>query len=298
MSTVEVDHTVDGPEDAPVVLLSNSLGATRAMWDPQVPVLAERYRVVTYDTRGHGTSPAPAGPYTLDDLVDDLVALLDRLGAQRAHVAGLSLGAMPPLGLAGGEPQRVHRLAVLCSSAKTEPQGFLDRAAAARAEGTASFAPAVAGRWLTPPYAAGHPELVARLEAMIAGCDDEGYAACAEVVARVDLRDDLPRITAPTLVVSGAEDPALPPAHQEAIAAGIPGAELLTVSPGAHLTNLEQPLRITGALLGHFDAAGDERAPARGRPPTPPAATRACAPAARCSATRTSTARSSAPRRS
>ncbi|WP_222270222.1 3-oxoadipate enol-lactonase [Modestobacter marinus] len=256
MTAVEVDATVDGSEDAPVVVLSNSLGATRAMWDPQVPALTERYRVVTYDTRGHGTSPAPAGPYTLDDLVDDLVALLDRVGAERAHVAGLSLGGMTALRLAAREPQRVHRLAVLCSSAKTEPQGFLDRAAAARTAGTASFAPSVVTRWLTPPYAAGHPELVARLEAMIAGCDDQGYAACAEVVARIDLREDLARITAPTLVVSGAEDPALPPAHQEAIAAGLPGAELLTLSPGAHLANLEQPLRVTGALLGHFDAAG------------------------------------------
>ena len=259
MTAVEVDHTVDGPRDAPVVLLSNSLGATRAMWDPQVPALAERYRVVSYDTRGHGASPAPDGPYTLDDLVDDVLALLDRVGAERAHVVGLSLGGMTALRLAAREPQRVHRLAVLCSSAKTEPQGFLDRAAAARADGTASFAPAVVSRWLTPPYAAEHPDLVARLEAMVAGADDEGYAACAEVVGRLDLREDLARVTVPTLVVSGAEDPALPPAHQQAIADGIGGAELLTVSPGAHLANLEQPLQVSGALLGHLDAAGDER---------------------------------------
>jgi len=259
MTAVEVDHTVDGPEDAPVVVLSNSLGATRGMWDPQVPALAERYRVVTYDTRGHGSSPAPAGPYTLDDLVDDLVALLDRLGAARAHVAGLSLGGMTAMRLAAREPSRVQRLAVLCTSAKADAQPFLDRAAVVRAEGTASIAPAVVGRWLTPPHAAAHPDLVARLQAMIAGCDDEGYASCAEVVARMDLREDLARITAPTLVVSGAEDQALPPEHQKAIAAGIAGAELLQVSPGAHLANLEQPLQVTGALLAHFDAAGDAR---------------------------------------
>ena len=100
---------------------------------------------------------------------------------------------------------------------------------------------------------------MARLADMIVGCDDEGYAACAEVVAHVDLREDLGRISAPTLVISGAEDQALPPAHQQAIADGIGGAELLTVSPGAHLANLEQPLQVSGALLGHFDAAGDER---------------------------------------
>ena len=259
MTAVEVAYTEDGPADAPVVVLSNSLGAVRGMWDPQVPALAERYRVVTYDTRGHGASPSPAGPYALDDLVDDVLALLDRVGAVRAHVAGLSLGGMTALRLAARAPERVHRLAVLCSSAKTEPQGFLARAAAARANGTASFAPAVVSRWLTPAYAAQHPDLVARLESMIAGCDDEGYAACAEVVGGVDLRGDLGQITAPTLVVSGAEDPALPPEHQRAIADGIPGAELLSLSPGAHLANLEQPLRVSGALLGHFDAAGDGR---------------------------------------
>lgn len=253
MTAVAVSYTVTGAPDAPVVVLSNSLGATRGMWDPQVPALAERYRVVSYDTRGHGGSPAPAGPYTLDDLVDDLVALLDEVGAPRAHVAGLSLGGMTAMRLAAREPDRVDRLAVLCTSAKPDPQPFLDRAAAVRAEGTAPLAPIVASRWVTPPFAAEHPELMARLEAMIAGSDDEGYAACCEVVAAVDLREDLGRITAPTLVVAGAEDPALPPPHQQAIADGIRGAELLTVSPGAHLANLERTLEVTGALLAHFD---------------------------------------------
>ena len=256
MSAVSVSHTVDGPAGAPVVVLSNSLGATRGMWDPQVPPLAERYRVVTYDTRGHGESPAPEGPYALDDLVDDLVALLDEVGARRAHVVGLSLGGMTALRLAAREPDRVDRLAVLCTSARTDPQGFLDRAAAARTGGTAALAPTVVGRWLTPPFAAEHPDLVARLEAMIAAADDEGYAACCEVVAGLDLREDLGRIAAPTLVVSGADDPALPPEHQRLIAEGIRGAELLTVAPAAHLANLERTLEVTGALLAHLDAGG------------------------------------------
>ena len=255
MTAVEVAYSLDGPADAPVVLLSNSLGATRAMWDPQVPALAEHFRVVRYDTRGHGQSPAPAGPYSIDDLVDDVVALLDRLGVVRASFAGLSLGGMTGMRLAAREPERVDRLALLCTSAKTDPQPFLDRAAAVRAGGTASLAPTIAGRWLTPGYAAEHRDLVARLEAMIAGCDDEGYAACAEVVARIDLRADLARISAPTLVISGADDLALPPDHQKAIADGIPGAELLTVGPGAHLANLERTSEITGALLGHFEGA-------------------------------------------
>jgi 3-oxoadipate enol-lactonase len=254
-----VDHTVDGPAGAPVVVLSNSLGATRGLWGPQVPALAERFRVVSYDTRGHGASPAPPGPYTIDDLVDDVLALLDEVGAERAHLVGLSLGGMTMLRLAARDPERVQSLAVLCTSAEVEPQAYLERAAAVRAGGTAPLAPAVAGRWLTPPYAAEHPELVARLEAMIAGCDDEGYACCAEVVSRVGLRGDLGRITAPTLVVGGGDDQALPPAHQRAIAEGIPGARLEILSPGAHLVNLEQPLAVTGLLLGHFDAAAEAR---------------------------------------
>ena len=256
MSAVAVSYTVVGAPDAPVVVLSNSLGATRGMWDPQVPALAERYRVVTYDARSHGESPAPAGPYSLDDLVDDLVALMDAVGVPRASVVGLSLGGMTAMRLAAREPGRVDRLALLCTSAKTDPQGFLDRAAAARSGGTAPLAPAVVTRWLTPAFAAEHPDLVARLEAMIAAADDEGYAACCEVVAGMDLRGDLARITAPTLVVAGADDPALPPEHQRVVADGIPGAELLTVGPAAHLANLERGLEVTGALLAHLDAGG------------------------------------------
>jgi 3-oxoadipate enol-lactonase len=259
VSAVAVSYTLDGPAGAPVVVLANSLGATRAMWDPQVPAFAERYRVVTYDARGHGATPAPPAPYTLDDLVDDLVALLDEIGARSAHLIGLSLGGMTAMRFAARDPERVHRLAVLCTSAKVDPQPFLERARAVRAGGSATVAPAVVSRWLTPAHAADHPELVARLEAMVAGADDEGYAACCEVVASMDLRADLGRITAPSLVVSGAQDQALPPVHQEAIVEGIRGAELISVSPGAHLANLEQPLEITGALLAHIDGAGEVR---------------------------------------
>jgi 3-oxoadipate enol-lactonase len=253
VTAVPVSYTVTGPADAPVVVLSNSLGTTRAMWDPQVPALTERYRVISYDTRGHGESPAPPGPYTIDDLTDDLVALLDEVGAPRAHVVGLSLGGMTGMRLASRNPERVDRLALLCTSANPDPQPFLERAALVRAGGTAPLAPTIAGRWVTPAYGDEHPDLVAGLAAMIAGCDDEGYAACAEVVARLDLREDLARITAPTLVVSAADDLSLPPEHQQAIAAGIPGAELLTVSPAAHLANLERTLEITGGLLAHLE---------------------------------------------
>ncbi|PZA19535.1 3-oxoadipate enol-lactonase [Modestobacter versicolor] len=213
---------------------------------------AERFRVVRYDTRGHGRTPVPPGDSTLDDLTDDVVALLDRLGVAQAHVVGLSIGGMTGLRLAVREPERVASLAVLCSSAHTgNVQTWRERAETARTQGTAVLAPTVASRWLTPGYAAAHPELVARLEAMISATDDEGYAGCCAAIAGMDLRPDLGRVTARTLVVSGADDPALPPEHQQLIADGVPGARLLSLSPAAHLANLEQPDQVTDALIAH-----------------------------------------------
>ena len=253
MPPIEVHAVVEGPEDAPVVLLSNSLGATLEMWDPQVPALTERYRVIRYDTRGHGRSPSPQGDSTVDDLADDVLALLDRLQVQRAHVVGLSIGGMTGLRLAVRDPDRVDRLAVLCSSAHTgNPDAWRERAATARTQGTAALADAVVGRWFTPGWSAEHPEFVARMRQTIADTDDEGYASCCAAVGAMDQRADLASITAPTLVVSGADDPALPPEHQAAIAAGIPGAELLTVAPAAHIANVEQPQAVTDALLAHL----------------------------------------------
>ncbi|HEV7726386.1 MAG TPA: 3-oxoadipate enol-lactonase [Modestobacter sp.] len=252
MTAVEVHAVVEGPDDAPVLLLSNSLGADLAMWDPQVPALTEHFRVVRYDTRGHGRSPVPAGDSTIDDLADDVVALLDRLGVAEAHVAGLSIGGMTGLRLAVRDPQRVRTLAVLCSSAYTgNAQTWRDRAHTVRTEGTGAIADAVISRWFTPGYAAANPDLIARLRATFAAHPDEGYASCCAAIAGMDQRADLARITVPTLVVSGAEDPALPPEHQQAIADGIPGARLLSLSPAAHVANVEQPQQVTDALIAH-----------------------------------------------
>jgi 3-oxoadipate enol-lactonase len=260
VSAVAVSYSEDGPADAPVVLLSNSLGSTRSMWDAQVPALAERFRVITYDARGHGTSPVPPPPYTLDDLVDDAVALLDEVGAARAHLVGLSLGAMTFLRLAARHPERVDRLVVMCTTAYYgSPDSWLDRAHRTRTEGTGAIAPAVVSRWFTPGFAARRPDVVAAAEAMLAGIDDEGYAACCDVLAELDIRADLPRIGAPTLVMSGAADLATPPEHQRAIADAIPGARYRTVDDAAHLAAIEQPTAITEAILGHLDAAGNAR---------------------------------------
>jgi 3-oxoadipate enol-lactonase len=252
VSAVEVHAVVEGPADAPVLLLSNSLGADLAMWDPQVPALTELFRVVRYDTRGHGRSPVPDGDSTIDDLADDVVALLDRLEVPAAHVAGLSIGGMTALRLAVREPQRVRTLAVLCSSAYTgNEQSWRDRAHTVRTEGTGAIADAVISRWFTPGFAAANPDLIARLRATFAAHPDEGYASCCAAIAAMDQRADLSRIAAPTLVVSGAEDAALPPEHQRVIAEGIPGARLLSLSPAAHLATIEQAQQVTDALITH-----------------------------------------------
>jgi 3-oxoadipate enol-lactonase len=249
VTAVEVHAVVEGPADAPVLLLSNSLGADLAMWDPQVPALTELFRVVRYDTRGHGRSPVPDGDSSIDDHV---LALLDRLEVPAAHVAGLSIGGMTALRLAVREPQRVRTLAVLCSSAYTgNEQSWRDRAHTVRTEGTGAIADAVISRWFTPGYAAANPGLIARLGATFAAHSDEGYASCCAAIAAMDQRADLGRITAPTVVVSGAEDPALPPEHQRAIADGIPGARLVSLSPAAHLANIEQAQQVTDALIAH-----------------------------------------------
>jgi 3-oxoadipate enol-lactonase len=246
-------HRIDGPGDAPVLVLSNSIGSDRRMWDGLVPALTARFRVLRYEARGHGSSEVPSGPYTIADLAGDLIGLLDELGIEAPHLAGLSLGGMTGMWLAAHAPSRVDRLALLCTSALLGPrQMWLDRAALVRAEGTRAVADAGVRRWLTAEFIAAQPDTVAWCHEMIVGTPDEGYAGCCEAIAAMDLRADLPAITAPTLVIAGADDPATPPSHAEVIAAGIADAELRVVPHAAHLATVEAPEAVTDLLLRHF----------------------------------------------
>ncbi len=254
MSAVEVHSVVTGPTDAPVVVLSNSLGSTHRMWDAQIQELQQHFRVVRYDTRGHGDSPVPAGPYSIDDLADDLVALLDRLAVTRAHMVGLSLGGMTVMRVAARNPDRVARMALLCTGAQLPPaSAWTERAATVRAQGSQAVAAAVLDRWFTPAYLDAHPETVRRYHQMIAATPAEGYAACCEAIAKLDLREQLSSITAPTLAIAGDDDPATPAAKLEEITAAIPGSRLMTVPQAAHLANAEQPDIITPALIEHLE---------------------------------------------
>ena len=253
--TVRLHHQVSGAADRPTVVIGGSVGSTLATWGPQVAALAGEFRVIAYDHRGHGGSPAPAGPYTVDDLALDVLALLDDYQVTRAHVVGLSLGGMVAQLIAARQPHRVDRLVLLCTAAHyPDPRPWVERAATVRSGGTEAIADVVVDRWLTADYRREHPDQTARLREMLAGIDREGYAGCCEAIAGMDLRRDLSRIQAPTLVLAGAQDPAVPPEQMRELAAAISGAEFVIV-PGAHVPPLEHPDTVTALLLGHLGAA-------------------------------------------
>lgn len=251
---MNVNHELTGPDGAPVVVLSNSLGTDMRLWDEQVPALTERFRVLRYDQRGHGGTKTEPGPYALDELGGDVLELLDRLGIQQAHFAGVSLGGMTGMWLAEHAPERIARLALICTSADLGSASWLDRAAAVRANGMATMVEPSLPRWFTPE-AAQRPDIREKFGDMLVRADAEGYAACCEAIAGMDLLDGLAGITAPTLVIAGAEDPATPPWHAERIAEGVRGARVEVLSPAAHLANAEQPGAVNRLLLEHFGGA-------------------------------------------
>jgi 3-oxoadipate enol-lactonase len=244
----QLSYVVDGPPDAPTLLLGPSLGSTVEMWSLQVPELARHLRVVRFDHRGHGGSPVSPGPYTVDVLGRDLLALMDHLGVDRAHYAGLSLGGMVGMWLAAHAPDRVDRLALLCTAAHLPPaQGWLDRAAAVRAGGMAAVADAVVARWFTAEFSDVEPYRRMLLSTPVAG-----YAGCCEAIATMDLRPVLGGIRAPSLVIAGALDPATPPELGRHIASTVPGARFVEVAGAAHLANVEQADVVTELLASHL----------------------------------------------
>ncbi|MFG1797677.1 3-oxoadipate enol-lactonase [Nocardia sp. NPDC049149] len=254
MGAVLVNHVVDGPVDGPPIVLSGSLGSDLRMWEPQVAALvAAGYRVVRYDHRGHGGSPVPVGPYSLADLGGDVIALLDRLTIRRAHFVGVSLGGMVGMWVAEFAPCRLSTLTLCCTSADLGPAtAWADRAATVRAEGTGAIAEAAVQRWFTPEWRAAHPDRTRDYQQMIAATPAEGYASCCAAIETMDIDARLARISAPTVVIVGADDPATPPAHGEHIAATIPLARLRIVHPGAHLASAERPDTVNDLILTHL----------------------------------------------
>jgi 3-oxoadipate enol-lactonase len=243
-------HSVeDGPADAPVLVLGPSLGTDLGLFDAQARALADRYRVIRYDLRGHGGSPVVPGPYTVADLADDVRLLLDGLGIDRFAYAGVSLGGAIGLQLAVTVPDRLTHLIVMASAARfPDPPSWKARADRVRAEGTEFLVPSRIGAWVTPGFAKSRPEETERLLAMLRATPREGYAACCETIEDFDVRNRLPGITAPTLVIAGADDPATPPDIVQAIADGIPGARFVVVPSASHLVSAEQSDAVTSEI--------------------------------------------------
>lgn len=253
MTGVRLHARVSGPPDAPALVLGSSLGTTGVMWDGCESLLATEHRVIRFDTRGHGRSPVPAGPYSIDDLAADVLVTLDDLGVGEFGYAGLSLGGVIGMWLAANAPQRVTRLSLWCTAAHFRPaQPWHDRAATVRAAGVAAVADAVVQRWFTPGFAAQRPEVVADLRTALAATPAEGYAGCCEAIAVADLRPALPQIAAPTLLVAGADDPVTPVARLDELAKSITDSSVVVLSPAAHLAAVEQPSEAARLLIRHF----------------------------------------------
>ncbi|MCO5969715.1 alpha/beta fold hydrolase [Actinoallomurus soli] len=244
----ELNHRLDGPEEAPVLILGPSLGTTLDLWRPQLPALTGSWRTLRFDLPGHNGSPALHG--SVADFADAVVDLLDGLGVGRAAYAGVSLGGAIGTSLALRYPDRLTSLALCCTSARFgDPGPWHERAARVRAGGLEPLTGMFLERWFTAGYAGPG---VAAVRDMLRRIDPEGYAACCEALAGFDVRDRLGDVTAPTVIIAGAVDVATPLDHAEILAGGIPGAELVVV-PGAHLAGLENPGPVTEALVRHVE---------------------------------------------
>ena len=260
--------TLEGPDGAPVVALGTSIGTSQGLWDQQAAVLGRQFRLLRFEMRGHGVpgaqSPAPPGPYTIAELGTDVLALLNSRDIDRVAYCGVSLGGMVGMWLAANAPERITRLGLCCTSAYLPPASMwrpAGRDGPVRRPGGAR-GPVIA-RWFTPGFARRCPEPVAAVAAMLTGTNPEGYAGCAEAIGAMDQRPAMSAITAPTLVIAAAEDPATPPWHGAQLASAIPGARFTVVRGAAHLANYEAP------GPDHRRAAGSPGPAARGEPRSP-----------------------------
>jgi 3-oxoadipate enol-lactonase len=241
---------VEGPERAPVLMLSNSLGTNLHMWDPQVAPFTQHFRLVRYDRRGHGKSAVPEGPYSMERLGCDVLAILDGLGIERINWCGLSMGGMVGQWLGANAPDRVGKL-ILSNTACYYPDKsmWIGRLKLVREKGLAALVDTNMERWFSKEFRERSPQAVAPIRDMFLATQVEGYIACIEAIRDMDHRPLLPRIKAPTLVIAGRSDPATPLDMNDFIRDHIPGAEL-TVLEAAHIANVEQPQAYTDAVLG------------------------------------------------
>jgi 3-oxoadipate enol-lactonase len=242
--------SVEGRDGGPTLMLSNSLGCTMQMWEPQMAALTKLFRVVRYDRRGHGKSGAPGGPTSMERYGRDVIAILDDLNIDKVHWCGLSMGGMVGQWLGANAPERFDRIILSNTSCYyPDPTNWHNRIKAVREGGLASVADAVIGGWLTADFREREPEITANMKAMLIASPVEGYIAACEALSTLDQRALLPKIKSSTLVIAGRQDMSTPLAAGEYIRSQIPGASL-TILDAAHISNVEQPHAFTDAVVG------------------------------------------------
>ena len=251
VNDIDVHYTLEGPATGPVVTMSHSLATDLSMWDPQAAALARRYRVLRYDTRGHGGTDAPAGAYSLAQLADDARALLAALGIARTHWVGLSMGGMIGQTLALSSGDLLQSLSLCDTSSRIPPEArplWDERIATAETRGMEPHVEPTIARWFTPATVERRPEVVKPVRDMIRRTNPRGYAGCCHAIRALDLTERLGAITLPTLIIVGAEDVGTPVAASQAIHERIKGSQLVVLDSASHLSNLEQPAAFTRAL--------------------------------------------------
>jgi 3-oxoadipate enol-lactonase len=256
---IQVNYVLDGPAGAPVVTLSHSLATDLSMWEPQVPELARRYRVLRYDIRGHGDTDVPEGVYTLEQLGDDARGLLGALGIARTHWIGLSLGGMVGQVLALECPELIASLCLCDTTSRVPAEGrplWAERIKTAMTRGMEPLVEALVARWFTAGFVAAGGGVVERARAMILRTPSAGYAGCAHAISMLDLTDRISAIDRPTLVVVGDEDQSTPVAASRVISDRIQGSDLVVIEAASHLSNLERPREFTKAILEFLGRVG------------------------------------------
>lgn len=242
VNDVVIHYEIEGPEDAPFVTLSHSLAATLDLWDLQLPALRDKYRVLRFDTRGHGDSSAPPGPYTIEMLAADVIGLLDHLGIRRTHFAGISMGGMIGQVLACRYADRIEKLVLsntTCRVASETVPIWEERIRTAETEGMKALAQEIQERWLSEQFRRNQPEITERIRNMILQTPVAGFAGCSRAISTFDMSVELSKAAAPTLIITGGRDESTPVSAAKEIQERIDGSEL-AVMPGAlHLSNVE-----------------------------------------------------------